>query len=159
MSDSPLTRGWRHEAYHATLSAGEITLLPQTLAGLAAVVRVFRENPDVVRRAVAERGYTATVLLDESGDVTGRVYGVWGPPTVYLIDRAGRLVGRAMGPRPWHSRDARVLIEALLPHAEKDGSGRARRKAGRPRTPQSREGAPVVIQPAVGTHDGCEGES
>jgi len=54
----------------------------------------FRESPDVVRKAVAERGYTAPVLLDESGDTTGRMYGVWGPPTVYLLDRQGRLVGR-----------------------------------------------------------------
>ena len=67
-----------------------------------------------MRKAVTERGYTAPVLLDESGDVTGRVYGVWGPPTVYLIDREGRLVGRAAGPRAWESPAARALIESLL---------------------------------------------
>jgi hypothetical protein len=67
-----------------------------------------------VRKAVTERGYTAPVLLDESGDVAGRVYGVWGPPTVYLIDREGRLVGRAAGPRAWESPAARALIESLL---------------------------------------------
>ena len=50
----------------------------------------FRESPDHVRRVVKERGYTAPVLLDVSGDVTGRVYGVWGPPTVYLVDRGDR---------------------------------------------------------------------
>ena len=48
-----------------------------------------------MRKVVKERGYVAPVLLDESGDVTGRVYGVWGPPTIYLVDRSGRLVG------PW----------------------------------------------------------
>ena len=74
----------------------------------------FREDPDVVRRTVAERGYTAPVLLDESGDTTGRVYGVWGPPTAYLLDRQGRLVGRASGPVPWESPAARTLIETLL---------------------------------------------
>jgi hypothetical protein len=74
----------------------------------------FRESADLVRRTVAERGYTAPVLLDESGDTTGRVYGVWGPPTAYLIDRRGRLVGRASGPRDWESPAARALIEALL---------------------------------------------
>ena len=74
----------------------------------------FRESPDVVRKAVAERGYTAPVLLDESGDTTGRMYGVRGPPTVYLLDRQGRLVGRAAGPRAWESPAARALIEALL---------------------------------------------
>ena len=74
----------------------------------------FREGHDVVRKTVTERGYTAPVLVDESGDTTGRLYGVWGPPTVYLIDRRGRLVGRAAGPRAWDSPAARALIEALL---------------------------------------------
>jgi len=74
----------------------------------------FRESPAVVRKAVAERGYGAPVLLDESGDTSGRVYGVWGPPTVYLLDRQGRLVGRAAGPRGWDSPAARALIETLL---------------------------------------------
>ena len=41
----------------------------------------FREKPDRVRQVVRERGYVAPVLLDESGDVTGKAYGVWGPPT------------------------------------------------------------------------------
>jgi hypothetical protein len=67
-----------------------------------------------VRRVVKERGYTAPVLLDQSGDVTGRLYGVWGPPTVYLVDRAGRLVGRAIGPRGWGTPAARTFIRALL---------------------------------------------
>ena len=74
----------------------------------------FRESPELVRKTVVERGYIAPVLLDESGDISGRVYGVWGPPTVYLIDRQGRLVGRAAGPRGWESPAARALIEALL---------------------------------------------
>jgi hypothetical protein len=68
----------------------------------------------VVKRTVHERGYVAPVLIDESGDVTGRLYGVWGPPTVYLIDRRGQLVGRAVGPRGWDSPPARKFIEALL---------------------------------------------
>ena len=53
----------------------------------------FREKPDHVRQVVRERGYVAPVLLDESGDVTGKAYGVWGPPTAYFIDREGRLIG------------------------------------------------------------------
>ena len=82
--------------------------------GLEVRLIAFRESSDVVRKAATERGYTAPVLLDESGDTTGRLYGVWGPPTVYLIDRQGRLVGRAAGPRAWESPPARALIEALL---------------------------------------------
>jgi peroxiredoxin len=82
--------------------------------GLEVLLIDFRESPDRVRRVVKERGYVAPVLLDESGDVTGRVYGVWGPPTVYLVDRAGRLVGRAVGRRDWGSPTAKSFIRELL---------------------------------------------
>jgi hypothetical protein len=67
-----------------------------------------------VRRVVKERGYVAPVLLDESGDVTGRVYGVWGPPTIYIVDRGGRLVGRAVGPRDWTTPMAKKFVRELL---------------------------------------------
>ena len=67
-----------------------------------------------MRKVVKDRGYVAPVLLDESGDVTGRVYGVWGPPTVYLVDRSGRLVGRGVGPRDWKSPGAKNFIRELL---------------------------------------------
>jgi cytochrome c biogenesis protein CcmG/thiol:disulfide interchange protein DsbE len=82
--------------------------------GLAVVMVSFRESPATVKRAVEERGYTAPVLLDESGDLTGRVYGVWGPPTVYFIDKQGRLRGRIVGPRDWDTPQARTFIEAML---------------------------------------------
>ena len=82
--------------------------------GLEVLLINFRESPDLVRRVVRERGYVARTLLDQSGDVTGRAYGVWGPPTVYLVDRQGRLVGRAVGPRPWNTPAARELLSALL---------------------------------------------
>jgi hypothetical protein len=74
----------------------------------------FCEHADLVRRIAQERGYVAPVLLDASGDVTGRIYGVWGPPTAYLIDRQGRLVGRIQGPRDWSAPAARALLNALL---------------------------------------------
>jgi len=67
-----------------------------------------------VKRTVAERGYTAPVLLDASGDVTGRAYGVFGPPTSYLVDREGRLVGRIVGGRDWSGADARDLIRGFV---------------------------------------------
>ena len=82
--------------------------------GLEILLVNFREDPAYVRRVVQERGYRAPVLVDRSGDVTGRVYAVWGPPTVYLVDREGRLVGRAVGPREWEAPAARALLEALL---------------------------------------------
>jgi hypothetical protein len=74
----------------------------------------FRESADLVRRTAAERGYTAPVLLDASGDVTGELYGVWGPPTAYLVDREGRLVGRMVGAKDWGSAPARDLIRSLV---------------------------------------------
>ena len=82
--------------------------------GLEVLLINFRESPDTVRRTVRERGYVAPVLLDESGDVTGRVYGVWGPPTIYIVDRGGRLVGRAVGPRDWSTPAAKTLVRELL---------------------------------------------
>ena len=74
----------------------------------------YRENADHVRRTVKERGYIGRVLLDESGDTTGRTYGVFGPPTFYMIDREGRLIGRAVGGHDWESAGARRLIQTLV---------------------------------------------
>jgi hypothetical protein len=74
----------------------------------------FREDPATVKRTVRERGYVAPVLLDQTGDVTGKVYGVWGPPTFFFVDRKGQLVGRAVGPRGWDSPVAKTFIRALL---------------------------------------------
>jgi hypothetical protein len=74
----------------------------------------FREDPETVKKVVRDRGYAAPVLLDQSGDVTGRAYGVWGPPTVFFVDRKGQLLGRAVGPRGWDSPAAKAFIRALL---------------------------------------------
>ena len=82
--------------------------------GLEVLLIAFRESAAEVRRVARERGYAAPVLLDESGDVTGRLYGVWGPPTVYLVDREGRLIGRAAGPRDRSTPAARTFVRELL---------------------------------------------
>jgi thiol-disulfide isomerase/thioredoxin len=82
--------------------------------GLELVMIAFREDPELVRRTVKERGYTGRVLLDESGDTTGRVYGVFGTPTVYFVDRQGNLVGRLVGARDWESQAVRKFVEQLL---------------------------------------------
>ena len=67
-----------------------------------------------MRKAAQDRGYVAPVLVDGSGDVTGRIYGVWGPPTSYLVDRQGRLLGRIQGARNWEAPAARTLIKSLI---------------------------------------------
>jgi peroxiredoxin len=82
--------------------------------GLEILLISFRESADLVKRTVLERGYTATVLLDASGDVTGRQYGVWGPPTAYFVDREGRLVGRLAGAKDWSGPPARDLLKAFV---------------------------------------------
>jgi hypothetical protein len=82
--------------------------------GLEILLVNFRESPDLVREVVRERGYRPRVLLDESGDVTGRAYGVWGPPTAYVADRRGQLVGRLVGPRDFASPAALAFFRALL---------------------------------------------
>jgi hypothetical protein len=82
--------------------------------GLEVLLISFRESADLVKRTVAERGYTAPVLLDASGDVTGVAYGVFGPPTVYLVDREGRLVGRMIGGGDWSGAAAREVIRGFV---------------------------------------------
>jgi len=82
--------------------------------GLQVVLVNFQESADTVRKAAQDRGYVAPVLVDRSGDVTGRVYGVWGPPTSYLVDRQGRLLGRIQGARDWTTPVARNLIKSLV---------------------------------------------
>ncbi len=54
------------------------------------------------------------MLLDRSGDVTGRGYGVWGPPTAYFVDREGRLVARIVGARDWSTPEARAAVRELV---------------------------------------------
>jgi peroxiredoxin len=82
--------------------------------GFQVVLVSFREDVGLVKRTVRERGYQAPVLIDASGDVTGRVYGVFGPPTLYVIDRQGRLLARAAGPRDWDSPAGRRFVETVL---------------------------------------------
>jgi hypothetical protein len=82
--------------------------------GLEVLLVDFREGADLVRRTVRERGYVAPVLLDASGDVAGRSYGVWGPPTFFFVNRSGRLIGRGIGARGWDSPSARAFLHALL---------------------------------------------
>lgn len=79
----------------------------------------FREDAELVRRVVRERGYTTPTLIDAGGDVTGRLFGVFGPPTVYFVNRRGELVGRAVGSRDWSGVAAREFVQALLDAPEK----------------------------------------
>lgn len=74
----------------------------------------FREDAALVKRTAVERGYTAPVLVDRKGDVTGVGWGVFGPPTAYLIDRKGRLVARMVGARDWSTPAVKGLLLEVL---------------------------------------------
>jgi hypothetical protein len=86
--------------------------------GLEVLLVDFREGMDLVRKTVRERGYIAPVLLDASGNVTGKSYGVWGPPTFFFVNRKGQLVGRGVGERGWDRPAAKVFLRALLESKE-----------------------------------------
>ena len=76
---------------------------------------LFRSILAANAAAVRIAGYpSVSVLLDASGDVTGRLYGVWGPPTAYVVDRRGRLLARLLGGHDWTSPAARRLLEEVL---------------------------------------------
>lgn len=82
--------------------------------GLEVLLVDIREDPALVKRTVQERGYVAPVLLDQSGDVAGKAWGVWGTPTAYIIDRTGHLLGLMVGPHDWSIPEARTFVQALL---------------------------------------------
>jgi hypothetical protein len=86
--------------------------------GLEVLLINFREDPALVKRTATERGYTSPVLLDQSGDVAGKRYGVWGPPTVYLVDPRGQLLGRIVGARDWSGPGAHRLVQSLVDAAK-----------------------------------------
>ncbi len=71
------------------------------------------EDPDIVRRVVKARGYTAPVVLDVDRQMSN-AYAVTATPTVYLIDRQARIIGRAIGRRDWGGEVGRRLIATLL---------------------------------------------
>jgi len=92
--------------------------------GLTLLLVNLGEDRDVVRRAADQRGYGATVLLDDDGDVA-RAYGIRGTPTTFLVGRDGRVLGVAVGPRPWSGPDGRAVLHEVLGRGEYD-----RRPAG-----------------------------
>lgn len=71
------------------------------------------EDPELVRRTVKTRGYTAPVLLDPGRKVTD-AYRVIATPTVYLLDRRSYIIARAVGRRDWSGPAGRQLIDALI---------------------------------------------
>jgi hypothetical protein len=81
--------------------------------GLVLLLVNLGEDPEIVRRAVKARGYTAPVVLDADREVSD-AYVVTATPTVYILDRRLQIVGRAVGRRDWAGEPGRRLIAALL---------------------------------------------
>jgi len=71
------------------------------------------EDPELVRRAVKARGYTAPVVLDRDRKVSD-AYAVTATPTVYIVDRRLQIIGRAVGRRDWGGEAGRRLIAELV---------------------------------------------
>ncbi len=82
--------------------------------GLQVYLVDIRESADAVRKTVTERRYTAPVLLDASGDVTGRGFGVWGPPTFFFLNKQGQIIARGEGERGWDRPEAKTFLRDLL---------------------------------------------
>jgi peroxiredoxin len=87
--------------------------------GFEVLLISFREDPALVKRTATERGYVAPVLVDRSGEVTGRAYGVWGPPTAYVVDARGELIGRIVGARDWSGAAAHRFVQSLVANPPK----------------------------------------
>ena len=62
------------------------------------------ESQEVVKAFLKRRGFTFTLVMDESGDI-GASYIASALPTTYIIDRDGLVVGRAKGGREWDHPD------------------------------------------------------
>ncbi len=81
--------------------------------GVSVLLVNLREERAKVTRAVAERGYTAPVVLDLEGSAS-TAYGIRATPMTFVVGRDGGIVGRAIGPRAWTGPDGRALFRALL---------------------------------------------
>ena len=71
------------------------------------------EDPEIVRRAVKARRYTAPVVLDGNRQVSA-AYVVTASPTVFIVDHRLQIIGRAVGRREWSGEAGRRLITALV---------------------------------------------
>jgi len=81
--------------------------------GLELVMIDFRENPELVRRTVKQRGYTGRVRSTKAVTPPGACMGC-SVRHGDFVDRQGNLVGRLVGARDWEAPAARKFVEELL---------------------------------------------
>jgi cytochrome c biogenesis protein CcmG/thiol:disulfide interchange protein DsbE len=58
---------------------------------------IYQDDPDLIRRFIAQRGGWGRTLLDPDGE-TAIAYGVYGAPETYFIDSSGTVVRKVTGP-------------------------------------------------------------
>lgn len=80
-----------------------------------AIVAVnLKEDQPTAAQFIKENKYTYQVLLDESGQVGGGMYGVEGIPTTYIIGKDGYILGRIVGTREWDGDDVLSVFRDLI---------------------------------------------
>lgn len=81
--------------------------------GLKVIAINYRETPAEVNRFFTKHKLTFTALMDYEGTVSER-YQVWGLPATVLIDQQGQIIGKVSGARDWHSDPAIEFFQELL---------------------------------------------
>jgi len=81
--------------------------------GLAVVAMDFMEGPETINAFIKKRGFTFTVLMDRSGEISQR-YGVHALPVTFLIGRQGNMLVKSIGYKDWHKKEIRQFVSSLL---------------------------------------------
>jgi peroxiredoxin len=81
--------------------------------GLKVVAMNFMEGPKTINTFIKKRGFTFTVLMDRSGEISQR-YGVRAIPVTYLIGREGNMLVKSIGYKDWYKKEIRQFVSSLL---------------------------------------------
>jgi len=81
--------------------------------GLEVVAMNFMEGPKTINAFIKKRGFTFTVLMDRSGEISER-YGVRALPMTYLIGREGNMLVKSIGYKDWYKKEIRQFVSSLL---------------------------------------------
>lgn len=77
-------------------------------------ISIDQGNADGVRAFVKDRKLTYPVALDPRHEAA-RQFGVTGLPATLLVGPDGYIKGVTYGPKEWDGKEARAVIESLLP--------------------------------------------
>jgi len=99
-----LRRAISMEKLHQALKGEDFAILAVNL----------QEDQPTVAQFIKDNKYTYQVLLDETGQVGGSLYGVEGIPTTYVIGKDGYILGRLVGTREWDGEDVLSIFKNIL---------------------------------------------